>query len=172
MNSLFPLFITNTAAVSLQLCIMYRLRFFSVTPQVASSADVAAFLWQMRIDNEARLTMRPPIRVFHLEPSSGNAFGMQDEVQALTEVAKSAAHELFILSDSSSPLWLAVPGGSFQVLNRMAYAQMFPGQMGVGTIGLTAEATRASAVVMLDPKSIVEFLMDSVSGMSILIEAS
>ncbi|PUZ54418.1 hypothetical protein GQ55_5G130400 [Panicum hallii var. hallii] len=118
-------------------------------------------LQQMRIDNEARLTMRPPIRVFHLEPSSGNAFGMQDEVQALTEVAKSAAHELFILSDSSSPLWLAVPGGSFQVLNRMAYAQMFPGQMGVGTIGLTAEATRASAVVMLDPKSIVEFLMDS-----------
>jgi len=39
-------------------------------------------------------------------------------------------------------------------------------------MGLVAEATRASAVVMLDPKSIVEFLMDSVSGTSILIEAN
>ncbi|XP_039851791.1 homeobox-leucine zipper protein TF1-like [Panicum virgatum] len=113
----------------------------------------------MRIDNEARLTMCSPL--FHPESSSANAFGMQDEFQALTEVAMSAAHELFILSDSSSPLWLAVPGGSFQVLNRMAYAQTFPGQMSVGAMGLVAEATRASAVVMLDPKSIVEFLMDS-----------
>jgi len=147
--------------------------FSSVTPQaVASSADVASFLWQMRIDNEARLTMCSPL--FHPESSSANAFGMQDEFQALNEVAMSAAHELFILSDSSSPLWLAVPGGSFQVLNRMAYAQTFPGQMSVGAMamGLTAEATRASAVVMLDPKSIVEFLMDSVSGTSILIEAN
>ena len=126
----------------------------------------------MYIDNEARLTMISPTGVFHHGSSSGNAFAMQDDVQALTEVAMNAAHELFILSDSSSPLWLAVPGGSFQVLNRMAYAQTFPGQMSVGAMGLVAEATRASAVVMLDPKSIVEFLMDSVSGTSILIEAN
>ena len=128
----------------------------------------------MYIDNEARLTMISPTGVFHHGSSSGNAFAMQDDVQALTEVAMNAAHELFILSDPSSPLWLAVPGGSFQVLNRMAYAQTFPGQMSVGAMamGLTAEATRASAVVMLDPKSIVEFLMDSVSGTSILIEAN
>ena len=128
----------------------------------------------MYIDNEARLTMISPTGVFHHGSSSGNAFAMQDDVQALTEVAMNAAHELFILSDSSSPLWLAVPGGSFQVLNRMAYAQTFPGQMSVGAMamGLTAEATRASAVVMLDAKSIVEFLMDSVSGVSILIEAN
>lgn len=122
----------------------------------------------MRINNETPMTMHSPTRVFHLESSSENVFVMQDDVQGLIEVAKTAAHELFVLADSSGPLWLAVPGGSFEVLNKMAYAQTFPGQISVGTIGLKTEATRASAVVMLDPKSIVEYLMDAVSVMSML----
>ncbi|CAO2182660.1 unnamed protein product [Urochloa humidicola] len=114
---------------------------------------------QMRINNET--TRRSsPTRAFHLESSSENFFVMQDDVQAITELANNSAHELFILADSSGPLWLAVPGGSFEVLNKMAYAQTFPGQFSVGTIGLKTEATRANAVVMLDPRSIVAFLMD------------
>lgn len=114
------------------------------------------------------MTMRSPTRVFHLESSSENVFAMQDDVQGLTEIAKNAAHEFFVLADASGPLWLAVPGGSFEVLNKMAYAQTFPGQISVGTTGLKTEATRASGVVMLDAKSIVEYLMHAVSVMLIL----
>ncbi|CAO2166663.1 unnamed protein product [Urochloa humidicola] len=114
---------------------------------------------QVRIDNETA-RRSSPTRAFHLESSSENFFVMQDDVEAITELANNAAHELFILADSGGPLWLAVPGGTSEVLNMMAYAQTFPGQFSVGTIGLKTEATRANAVVMLDPRSIVAFLMD------------
>ncbi|CAL4973652.1 unnamed protein product [Urochloa decumbens] len=113
---------------------------------------------QMRIDNETRRAS--PTRPFNLESSSENFFIMQDDIQAITELANNAAHEFFILADSSGPLWLAVPGGTSEVLNKIAYAQTFPGQFSVGTIGLKTEATRANAVVMLDARSIVAFLMD------------
>jgi hypothetical protein len=44
--------------------------------------------------------------------------------------------------------------------------------MGVDTIAMKTEATRASAVVMLEPKSLVEFLMDAVSSMLTSIDRS
>ncbi|OEL26468.1 Homeobox-leucine zipper protein TF1 [Dichanthelium oligosanthes] len=120
---------------------------------------------QNRMNNETPMPMSsPPARLFRLESSSENFFAIQDDVQALTEVAKSAAQEVFILCDANGPLWLAVPGGSYEVLNKIAYAQAFPEQISVGAIGLKTEATRASAVVMLDAKSIVEYLMDAGSN--------
>jgi hypothetical protein len=93
---------------------------------------------------------------------------MQDDPQAFTEVANSAAQELLILGDSDCPLWMAVPGGSFEVLNKMTYAQTFPEQISIGAIGFKTEATRANTVVMLGSKSLVEYLMDAVSGLLIL----
>nr|TKW17179.1 hypothetical protein SEVIR_5G349300v2 [Setaria viridis] len=115
---------------------------------------------QIRINNETSMRTSPT-RLFHLESSSENVFVVQDDVQALTEVANSATHELLILGDSDCPLWMAVPGGSFEVLNKMAYTQTFPGQISVGAIGFKTEATRANAVVMLGSKSLVEYLMDA-----------
>jgi hypothetical protein len=109
---------------------------------------------------------------FQLDPSLENVFVVQHDEQMLANLVQNAAHEFLILADPNSALWLNVPGGSFETLNMVAYAQTFSGQMGVDTIAMKTEATRASAVVMLEPKSLVEFLMDAVSSMLTSIDRS
>ncbi|KAK3162164.1 hypothetical protein QOZ80_1BG0086230 [Eleusine coracana subsp. coracana] len=97
-------------------------------------------------------------RVFQLESSSENIFVRQDDTRMLAEIARNAVHEFVTLANFNGPIWLTVPGGSLETLSRMAYLQTFPGQS--GALGLNMEATRAHAVVLLDSKNIVEFLMD------------
>ncbi|XP_066310043.1 homeobox-leucine zipper protein TF1-like [Miscanthus floridulus] len=113
--------------------------------------------------NEIPMPMDSASGAFHLDPSLENVFVVQHDEQMLANLTQNAAQELLILANPNSPLWLNVPGGSFETLNMVAYAQTFPGQMGVDTMALKTEATRASAVVMLEPKSLVEFLMDAES---------
>jgi len=122
--------------------------------------------------NEIPMAMDSAAGAFQLDPSLENVFVVQHDEQMLANLAQNAAQEFLILADPNSALWLNVPRGSFETLNMVAYAQTFPGQMGVDTMALKTEATRASAVVMLDPKSIVEFLMDAVSSMLTSIDRS
>ena len=77
-------------------------------------------------------------------------------------------HEFLTLSESHGPLWLPVPGRSFEILNKMVYAQTFAGKNSADIIGFKTEATRADAVVMMNAKKIVEYLMDSVSCVHIV----
>nr|DAA34958.1 TPA_exp: homeodomain leucine zipper family IV protein [Zea mays] len=116
-------------------------------------------------EGETPVAVDPASGAFHPdpEPSLENVFAAQHDGQMLAKLAENAAQELLVLADPESPLWLPVPGGSFETLNMIAYAQTFPGQMSVDAIALKTEATRASGVVMLDPKSLVEFLMDAES---------
>lgn len=111
------------------------------------------------------MPMDPASGAFQLEPSLENVFVVQYDEQMVANLAQNAAEELLILADPNCPLWLNVPGGSFETLNMIDYAQTFPGQMNVDAIALKTEATRATAVVMLDPKSLVEFLLNAVSSM-------
>ncbi|WVZ68545.1 LOW QUALITY PROTEIN: hypothetical protein U9M48_017474 [Paspalum notatum var. saurae] len=170
-HSLFPLFIATIATVSLLLCITYTdygsSQSEKATPQaanyhkicVSSSTHVAFFfLWQIR--NEMPTAMRSPSGAFPADSSSEDVLAAQYDRQMLIEIAKNAVQELAFLAESNGPLWLAFPGGSFEALNMMAYTQTFPGQISVGAMALKTEATRASAMVMLDAKSIVGYLMD------------
>jgi hypothetical protein len=76
--------------------------------------------------------------------------------------------EFTILSNSHGPLWLPVPGGSFEILNKMAYATQFGGKNSADKIGFKTEATRADVVVMMGTKNIMDYLMDSVSYIQIV----
>jgi hypothetical protein len=81
-------------------------------------------------------------------------------------------HEFIILAESHGPLWLTVPGGSFEILNKMVYAQKFGGKNSTNVIGFKTEATRADAVVMMNAKNMMDYLMDTVSCIQIVREAS
>lgn len=63
-------------------------------------------------------------------------------------------------------MWLFVPSGSPETLNRMTYLQAFSWQS--SAMELKIKATHANVVNMLDSKNVVELLMDPQSGMSIL----
>ena len=54
----------------------------------------------------------------------------------------------------------------------MAYAQKFGGKKSIDILGFKTEATRADAVVMMSAKNMMDYLMDTVSCIQIVREAS
>ncbi|XP_048564824.1 homeobox-leucine zipper protein TF1-like [Triticum urartu] len=101
-------------------------------------------------------------RPFQLDPSMENITGRENDMDAIAELAQSAMHEFVVLAEAGGPLWMPVPGGSFDVLNKMAYAQTFGARSSANVIlGFMTEATRADDMVMMDAKQIVDYIMDS-----------
>jgi hypothetical protein len=141
------------------------LSFTDVSINKKKFTDVACFVWQLaRMYSELPRSTLAGGPAFHLiESSSEHVFVRKDDARMLAGMARNAVHEFVTLANSSGPMWFPVAGGSLETLNRMAYLQAFPGQN--SALGLKMEATRANAVVMLDSKTVVEFLMNAVSGM-------
>nr|XP_051200840.1 homeobox-leucine zipper protein TF1-like [Lolium perenne] len=98
---------------------------------------------------------------FQLDSSAENVGTRQNDIQMIAELTHNAMDEFIILSNSHGPLWLPVPGGSFEILNKMAYATQFDGKNSADITGFKTEATRASVVVMMGAKNIMDYLMDS-----------
>ncbi|KAL6843206.1 hypothetical protein ACP4OV_026919 [Aristida adscensionis] len=98
----------------------------------------------------------------HLGSTSENVSIPQHNALVLADIAKNTVQE-FILMASSCPLWQPVHRGSLEVLNKVEYAKRFPWKSNADETGLKTQATRSYAVVMMDPKIIVDFIMDGES---------
>uniref|UniRef100_A0ACD5W541 Uncharacterized protein n=1 Tax=Avena sativa TaxID=4498 RepID=A0ACD5W541_AVESA len=106
-------------------------------------------------------TLAESKRSFQLDSSVESVVARQNDTQMIVELAQNAMHEFFTLCESHGPLWLPVPGGSFEILNKTAYAQKFGGKNSTDIIGFKTEATRADAVVMMNAKKMMDYLMDT-----------
>lgn len=79
----------------------------------------------------------------------------------IVELAVAAMEELIRMAQSGEPLW--VPGdNSTDVLNEDEYLRTFPRGIGPKPLGLRSEASRESAVVIMNHVNLVEILMDVV----------
>ncbi|KAK8629463.1 hypothetical protein V6N13_078304 [Hibiscus sabdariffa] len=77
----------------------------------------------------------------------------------IVELAVAAMEELIRLAQSGEPLW--VPGdNSTDMLNKDEYLRTFPRGIGPKPLGLRSEASRESAVVIMNHVNLVEILMD------------
>ncbi|KAE8714913.1 Homeobox-leucine zipper protein PROTODERMAL FACTOR 2 [Hibiscus syriacus] len=77
----------------------------------------------------------------------------------IVELAVAAMEELIRLAQSGEPLWF--PGdNSTDVLNEDEYLRTFPRGLGSKPLGLRSEASRESAVVIMNHVNLVEILMD------------
>ncbi|KAK8612485.1 hypothetical protein V6N13_092600 [Hibiscus sabdariffa] len=77
----------------------------------------------------------------------------------IVELAVAAMEELIRLAQSGEPLW--VPrNNSTDVLNEDEYLRTFPRGIGPKPLGLRSEASRESAVVIMNHVNLVEILMD------------
>ncbi|XP_039016508.1 homeobox-leucine zipper protein MERISTEM L1-like [Hibiscus syriacus] len=81
------------------------------------------------------------------------------EKPMIVELAVAAMEELIRLAQSGEPLW--VPGdNSTDVLNEDEYLRTFPRATGPKPLGLRHEASKESAVVIMNHVNLVEILMD------------
>lgn len=80
----------------------------------------------------------------------------------IIELAVAAMEELVRMAQSGEPLWVQNPDSSSEILNEEDYSQTFPRGIGPKQLGLRSEASRESAVVIMNHINLVEILMDVV----------
>ncbi|XP_077253968.1 homeobox-leucine zipper protein ROC2-like isoform X2 [Tasmannia lanceolata] len=76
------------------------------------------------------------------------------------ELAVAAMEELIRMAQLGEPLWLPVMDQSTQILNEDEYVRMFPRGIGPKPFGLKSEASRETALVIMNHINLVEILMD------------
>ncbi|XP_038902649.1 homeobox-leucine zipper protein HDG2-like isoform X1 [Benincasa hispida] len=78
----------------------------------------------------------------------------------IIELAVAAMEELTRMAQMGEPLWMTTLDGSTHVLNEDEYLRTFPRGIGPKPSGFKCEASRESAVVIMNHINLVEILMD------------
>lgn len=103
--------------------------------------------------------------------SGGDMYGAADLLRTISapseadkpiiiELAVAAMEELVRMAQMGEPLWMTGLDGSTAVLNEEEYVRSFPRGIGPKPSGFSCEASRATAVVIMNHISLVEMLMD------------
>lgn len=80
----------------------------------------------------------------------------------IIELAVAAMEELIRMAQAGEPLWIPSPDNSAEILSEEEYFRTFPRGIGPKPLGLKSEASRESAVVIMNHINLVEILMDVV----------
>ncbi|XP_042459145.1 homeobox-leucine zipper protein ROC2-like [Zingiber officinale] len=93
-------------------------------------------------------------------PAGGQSEIMDKPV--VVELAVAAMEELIRMAQLNEPLWLFPDGMNScgEALNEEEYAQVFPRGIGPKPFGLKSEASRETAVVIMNQMNVVEMFMD------------
>ncbi|CAL9207583.1 unnamed protein product [Musa hybrid cultivar] len=82
------------------------------------------------------------------------------EKPVVIELAVAAMEELVRMAQLSEPLWIPGLDGAAETLNEDEYVRTFPRGIGPKLLGLKSEASRETAVVIMNQMHVVEILMD------------
>lgn len=80
----------------------------------------------------------------------------------IVELAVAAMEELIRMTQAGEPLWIPTSDNSSEILSEDEYLRTFPRGIGPKPLGLKSEASRETAVVIMNHISLVEILMDVV----------
>ena len=80
----------------------------------------------------------------------------------IIELAVAAMEELIRMAQTGEPLWMTSLDGASTVLNEDEYIRTFPRGIGPKPTGFKCEASRETAVVIMNHINLVEILMDVV----------
>ncbi|KAL7103013.1 hypothetical protein ACP275_08G153800 [Erythranthe tilingii] len=78
----------------------------------------------------------------------------------IIELAVAAMEELIRMAQSGEPLWISCSDSSGEILSEEEYVRTFPRGIGPKPLGFKSEASRESAVVIMNHVNLVEILMD------------
>ncbi|XP_022876975.1 homeobox-leucine zipper protein PROTODERMAL FACTOR 2-like [Olea europaea var. sylvestris] len=76
------------------------------------------------------------------------------------ELAVAAMEELIRMAQTGEPLWMPSTDNSAETLSEEEYVRTFPRLIGPKPLGLKSEASRESAIVIMNHISLIEILMD------------
>lgn len=79
------------------------------------------------------------------------------------ELAVAAMEELIRMAQLGEPLWVPAIDGLMETINEEEYVRTFPRGIGPKPIGFKSEASRDTAVVIMNHINLVEILMNAVA---------
>ncbi|GER48160.1 homeobox-leucine zipper protein HDG2 [Striga asiatica] len=83
------------------------------------------------------------------------------EKPVIIELAVAAMEELIRMAQSGEPLWIpTIDHNSLEALNEEEYVRVFPRGIGPKPLGFKSEASRESAIVIMNHMNLVEIFMD------------
>lgn len=86
----------------------------------------------------------------------------------IIELAVAAMEELIRMAQAGEPLWVPSTDNTIECLSEDEYLRNFPRGIGPKPMGLKSEASRESAVVIMNHVNLVEILMDVVCTIYII----
>ncbi|OMO75503.1 hypothetical protein CCACVL1_16147 [Corchorus capsularis] len=115
--------------------------------------------------------MPPRPLEFGAQPGTGEMYGAGDLLRSISapseadkpmiiELAVAAMEELIRMAQMGEPLWMTSLDGTTSVLNEEEYIRTFPRGIGPKPTGFKCEASRETAVVIMNHINLVEILMD------------
>ncbi|GMH05335.1 hypothetical protein Nepgr_007175 [Nepenthes gracilis] len=78
----------------------------------------------------------------------------------IIELAVAAMEELIRMAQAGEPLWITSADHTTEILSEDEYFRTFPRGIGPTPVGLKSEASRDSAVVIMNHMNLIEILMD------------
>ncbi|EOY01447.1 Homeodomain GLABROUS 2 isoform 5 [Theobroma cacao] len=108
---------------------------------------------------------------FGAQPGTGEMYGAGDLLRSISapseadkpmiiELAVAAMEELIRMAQMGEPLWMTSLDGTTSMLNEEEYIRTFPRGIGPKPTGFKCEASRETAVVIMNHINLVEILMD------------
>ncbi|KAK8627692.1 hypothetical protein V6N13_135296 [Hibiscus sabdariffa] len=108
---------------------------------------------------------------FSTQPVSEEMYGVGDLLRSISapseadkpmiiELAVAAMEELVRMAQMDEPLWIASLDGTTCMLNEEEYVRTFPSGIGPKPTGFKCEASRETAVIIMNNINLVEILMD------------
>ncbi|KAB2048343.1 hypothetical protein ES319_A13G107400v1 [Gossypium barbadense] len=115
--------------------------------------------------------MTPRPFEFGAQPGTGDMYGAGDLLRSISspseadkpiiiELAVAAMEELVRMAQMGEPLWMTSLDGTTYVLNEEEYIRTFPRGIGPKPTGFKCEASRETALVIMNHINLVEILMD------------
>ncbi|KAG4165791.1 hypothetical protein ERO13_A13G093800v2 [Gossypium hirsutum] len=115
--------------------------------------------------------MTPRPFEFGAQPGTGDMYGAGDLLRSISspseadkpiiiELAVAAMEELVRMAQMGEPLWMTSLDGTTYVLNEEEYIRTFPRGIGPKPTGFKCEASRGTALVIMNHINLVEILMD------------
>ncbi|OIT06412.1 PREDICTED: homeobox-leucine zipper protein HDG5 [Nicotiana attenuata] len=94
---------------------------------------------------------------------SGGPIILEEEKSIAMELALSSMDELVKMCQAADPLWIRTTDSGKEILNVEEYSRMFPWPVGIkqNSNELRIEATRSSAVVIMNSITLVDALLDA-----------
>lgn len=94
---------------------------------------------------------------------TGNSLMLEEEKALAVELAISSMDELVKMCQTGKPLWIRATDTGKEVLNVEEYGRMFSWAMNLKQQEFRIEATRDTAVVIMNSITLVDTFLDAVS---------